>query len=82
MGEKAKTSPKGTELRESITKMKALAPGAKAPEFSLPTPTGEEISLKSLQGNIIILDFWASCFIPQRHEEVSGCTTLSGVCHP
>lgn len=60
MGEEAKTSPKGTELRENITKMKALAPGAKAPEFSLPTPTGEEISLKSLQGNIIILDFWAS----------------------
>ena len=60
MGEKAKTSPKGIELRESITKMKALAPGAKAPEFSLPTPTGEEISLKSLQGNIVILDFWAS----------------------
>lgn len=60
MGEKAKTSPKGIELRESIAKMKALAPGAKAPEFSLPTPTGEEISLKSLQGNIVILDFWAS----------------------
>lgn len=60
MGEKAKTSPRGIELRESIAKMKALAPGAKAPEFSLPTPTGEEISLKSLQGNIVILDFWAS----------------------
>lgn len=65
MGEKAKTSPKGIELKENIAKMKALAPGSKAPEFTLPTTTGDEqLSLKSLQGHIVILDFWASWCAP------------------
>lgn len=64
MGEKAKASPKGIELKESITRMKALAPGAKAPEFTLPTVTGESLSLQSLQGHIVILDFWASWCAP------------------
>lgn len=64
MGEKAKASPKGIELKESIAKMKALAPGAKAPDFTLPTATGEEFSLESLQGHIVILDFWASWCAP------------------
>lgn len=64
MGEKAKSSPKGVELKESIAKMKALAPGSKAPEFTLPTTTGEQLSLKSLQGHIVILDFWASWCAP------------------
>ena len=44
--------------------MKALAPGAKAPDFTLPTITGEELSLRNLQGNIVILDFWASWCAP------------------
>ncbi len=64
MGEKAKASPKGIELKESIGKMKALAPGSSAPEFTLPTTTGEQFSLKSLQGHIAILDFWASWCAP------------------
>ena len=64
MGERAKKTPKGIELKESIAKMKALAPGAKAPDFTLPTVTGEEFSLKSLQGHIVILDFWASWCAP------------------
>lgn len=64
MGEKAKSSPKGVELKESIAKMRALAPGSKAPEFTLPTTTGEQLSLNSLQGHIVILDFWASWCAP------------------
>lgn len=64
MGEKAKKTSKGIELKESIAKMKALAPGAKAPDFTLPTATGEEFSLASLQGHIVILDFWASWCAP------------------
>lgn len=64
MGEKPKSSPKGIELKESIARMKALAPGAEAPEFILPTVAGEQFSLKSLRGNIVILDFWASWCAP------------------
>ena len=64
MGEKAKNSPKGIELKESIARMKALAPGTKAPEFILPAVNGEEFSLKSLRGHIVILDFWASWCAP------------------
>lgn len=64
MGVKPKSSPKGIELKESIARMKALAPGAEAPEFTLPTVAGEQFSLKSLRGNIVILDFWASWCAP------------------
>ena len=64
MGEKAKNTSKGIELKESFAKVKALAPGAKAPDFTLPTVTGEELSLRNLQGNIVILDFWASWCAP------------------
>jgi peroxiredoxin len=39
---------------------KRLAPGKKAPDFKLDTPDGKEISLGSLEGNPVILYFWAS----------------------
>lgn len=60
LGEKAKNTPKGIELKKNIQAMKRLSPGAPAPAFSLSTPTGESLSLESLQGHIVILDFWAS----------------------
>jgi peroxiredoxin len=45
-----------------------LQPGDPAPEFSLPTPDGDEVSLQSLRGGKVILYFYPAAMTP-------GCTT-------
>jgi cytochrome c biogenesis protein CcmG/thiol:disulfide interchange protein DsbE len=46
-----------------------VAPGAEAPEFSLPLLDGEgEISSSGLEGRIIVLNFWGSFCPPCRDE--------------
>jgi peroxiredoxin len=43
-----------------IYEIEHLQVGMAAPEFTLTTLNGKEISLKSLRGKIVLLDFWAS----------------------
>ncbi len=37
-----------------------LAKGTAAPNFTLKTPDGKDVSLKDFQGKYVVLDFWAS----------------------
>lgn len=43
-----------------------LKVGDKAPDFSIQDPTGKTITLSSLKGRVVLLDFWASTCMPCR----------------
>ena len=54
--------PKGYETKEyeNPANRPLLAVGAKAPDWKLKTPDGQTVSLKSLRGNVVVMDFWAT----------------------
>jgi len=50
-----------------VSDQQRLAPGDQAPDFTLPTDTGEEVSLGDLRGKKVIVYFYPAAMTP-------GCT--------
>ncbi|SJZ63609.1 Peroxiredoxin [Chitinophaga eiseniae] len=61
-----KTSPEGVAYGRRLAKAREIAPGMPAPAVALEDRNGQLVTLASLKGKVVLLDFWGSWCYPCR----------------